>query len=194
MTETWLCAQGDKAKTVELSPSGFDVISFPRRSPSRGGGIAAICKSIFGSNITFKTNFDFTHTSFEGINYFFFSVCTALHQIYGTILLTLFSEQLSVLLDYICNLPGLVCLVDDMNIHFDNPQQSLAKQTMTTFINSHLTPATLAPAHTPCLFSIDLYTVRQHLVIACFLLLLLSGSLFQMMSGVCHHCHHLSLV
>ena len=46
-----------------------------------------------------------------------------------------------------------------------------------------------------CLFSIDLHTVRQHLVIVHFpLLLLLSGTLFQMMSGVPHHCHHLSLV
>ena len=62
-------------------------------------------------------------------------------------------------------------------------------------IKSHCTPATLAPAHTPCLFSIDLHTVRQHLVIVHFLLLLLlSGTLFQMMSGVPHHCHHLSLV
>ena len=40
--------------------------------------------------------------------------------------------------------------------------------------------ASLAPAHTPCLFSIDLHTVRQHLVIVHFhLLLLLSGTLFQ---------------
>ena len=59
---------------------------------------------------------------------------------------------------------------------------------------SHSTRATLAPAHTPCLFSIDIQTVRQHLVIARFLLLLfLSGILFQMMSGVPHHCHHLSV-
>ena len=37
-------------------------------------------------------------------------------------------------------------------------------------------------------------TVRQHLVIVHFLLhLLLSGTLFQMMSGVPHHCQHLSL-
>ena len=55
--------------------------------------------------------------------------------------------------------------------------------------------ATLAPAHTPCLFSVDLHTVRQHLVIVHFLLfLLLTGTLFQMMSGVPHHCHRLSLV
>ena len=54
---------------------------------------------------------------------------------------------------------------------------------------------TLAPAHTPCLFSIDQHTVRQHMVIVRFLLLLLlSGTLFQMMSGVPRHCHHLSLV
>ena len=59
----------------------------------------------------------------------------------------------------------------------------------------HHTPATFAPAHTPCLFSIDLHTARQHLVIVHFLLLLLlSGTLFQMMSGVSHHCHHISLV
>ena len=62
-------------------------------------------------------------------------------------------------------------------------------------LKSHCTPATLAPAHTPCLFSIDLHTVRQHLVIVHFLLLpLLSGTLFQMMSSVPHHCHHLCLV
>ena len=65
MTETWLSAQGDEAKTVELTPSGFDVKSFPRQSRSRGGGIATVYKSTLNSNITFKTNFDFTHTSFE---------------------------------------------------------------------------------------------------------------------------------
>ena len=60
-------------------------------------------------------------------------------------------------------------------------------------LDCHLTMN--APAHTPCLFSIDLHTVRPHLVIVHFLLLLLlSGTLFQMMSVVPHHCHHLSLV
>ena len=65
MTETWLSAQGDEAKTVELAPSGFDVKSFPRQSRSRGGGIATVYKSTLSSNMTFKTNFDFTHTLFE---------------------------------------------------------------------------------------------------------------------------------
>ena len=66
---------------------------------------------------------------------------------------------------------------------------------LTFSIKSHRAPASLAPVHTPCLFSIDLHTVRQHLVIVHFLLLLLlTGTLFQMMSGIPHHCHHLSLV
>ena len=65
VTETWLSAQGDEAKTVELAPSGFDVKSFPRHSRSRGGGIATIDKSTLGTNITFKPNFDFTHASYE---------------------------------------------------------------------------------------------------------------------------------
>ena len=55
----------DLSVIVELAPSGFDVKSFPRQSRSRGGGIATVYKSTLGSNITFKTNFDFTHTSFE---------------------------------------------------------------------------------------------------------------------------------
>ena len=53
MTETWLSAQGDEAKTSELAPSGFDVKSFPRQSRSRGGGIATVYKSTLGSSITF---------------------------------------------------------------------------------------------------------------------------------------------
>ena len=65
VTETWLSAQGDEAKTVELAPSGFDVKSFTRQSRSCGGGIVTVYKSTLGSSITFKTNFDFTHTSFE---------------------------------------------------------------------------------------------------------------------------------
>ena len=45
---------------------------------------------------------------------------------------SLFTEQLPDLLDYAINLPGFICFVGDMNIHFDNPLQSLTKQTLTT--------------------------------------------------------------
>ena len=55
VTETWLSAKVGEAKTVELAPSGFDVKSFPHQLRSRGGGIAIICKSILGSNVTCKT-------------------------------------------------------------------------------------------------------------------------------------------
>ena len=44
----------------------------------------------------------------------------------------MFTEQLPNTFDYISSLPGLVCLVGDMNIHFDNPLQSLTKHTLTT--------------------------------------------------------------
>ena len=54
---------------------------------------------------------------------------------YGHSYLTdsMFSEQLSDFLDYTNNLQGLVCLVGDVNINFDNPQHSLTKQSLTTF-------------------------------------------------------------
>ena len=38
----------------------------------------------------------------------------------GIIHCLLFTEQLPDLLDYVNNLPGFVCLVGDINIHFDN--------------------------------------------------------------------------
>ena len=41
--------------------------SFSRQSRSRGSGIVTVCKSTLGSNITFKTKFDFAHTSFKVI-------------------------------------------------------------------------------------------------------------------------------
>ena len=43
----------------------------------------------------------------------------------------MFTEHLPDL-DYVHNLLGFVCLIGDMNIHFDNPLQSLTKQTLTT--------------------------------------------------------------
>ena len=57
VTETWLSAQGDEAKTVELALSGFDVKSFPRQLRSRGCGIATMYKSILRSDITFRIFF-----------------------------------------------------------------------------------------------------------------------------------------
>ena len=66
---------------------------------------------------------------------------------------------------------------------------------LTCCMKSHRIPASLDPAHIPCLLSIDQHTVKQHFVIARFLLLLLlSGTLFQMTSGLPHHCHHIGLV
>ena len=44
----------------------------------------------------------------------------------------MFTEQLPDILVYLNNLPGFVCLVGDMNIHFDNPLQSVTKKTLTT--------------------------------------------------------------
>ena len=140
MTETWLSAQGDEAKTVELAPSGFEMKSFPRQSRSRGGGIATVYKSTLGSNITFKTNFDFTHTSFEVVQasitiqhytLHFFCLYRPAPNRQNNLTDSMFTEQLPDLLDYVNNITGFVCLVGDMNIHFDNALQSLTKQTLT---------------------------------------------------------------
>ena len=57
----------------------------------------------------------------------------------------MFTEQLPDLLDYIDNLPGFVYLVGDMNIHFDNPLQSLTKQSLTTLSLYSLDKSVISP-------------------------------------------------
>ena len=48
----------------------------------------------------------------------------------------MFNEQLPDLLEYVKNLPGFVCLVGDMNIHFDNTLQSITIITINNYIKS----------------------------------------------------------
>ena len=141
---------------------------FPRQSRSRGGGIATVCKSTLGSNITFKTNFDFTHTSFEVVQ----ASITLLHNTLHFFCLyrpppnrqnnltdSMFTEQLPDLLDYVSNVPEFVCLVGDMNIHFDNPLQSLSTQTLTTLSLYNLVKIINKPTHR-CGHIIDCVIVR----------------------------------
>ena len=168
MTETWLSAQGDEPKTVELAPSGFDVKSFQRQSRYRGGGIATVYKSTLDSNITFKTNsWFYSHIvrRSAGINY-----STAQHTSFfclyrpppnrrNNLTDSMFTEQLPDLFDYVNNLPGFPCLVGDMNIHFDNPPQLLTKQTLTTLSLHSLVQVTNKPTHR-CGHIIDWIIVR----------------------------------
>ena len=168
VTETWLSAQGDEAKTVELEPCGFDVKSFPRQSRSRGGGIATVYKSTLGSSITFKTSFDFTHISFEVVQASITLQHNTLHFLClyrpppirrNNLTDSMFTEQLPDLLEYVNSLPGLVCLVGDMNIHFDNPLQSLTKLTLSTLSLHGLVQVINKPTHR-CGHIIDWVIVR----------------------------------
>ena len=156
VTETWLSAQGDEAKTVKLAPSEFNVKSFPHQSRSRGGGIATVYKSTLGSNITFKANIDFIHTSCEVVQasitlhhntLHFFCLCRPPPNRRNNLTDSMFTEQLPDILDYASNLQGFVCLVGDMNIHFDNPLQSLTKHTLTTLSLYNLVQVINKPTH-----------------------------------------------
>ena len=69
------------------------------------------------------------------------------------------TEQLPDLLDYVNKRSGFVCLVGDMNIHFDNPLQSLTKQTLTTLSLYNLVQVINKPTHM-CGHIIDWVTVR----------------------------------
>ena len=71
----------------------------------------------------------------------------------------MFTEQLPDFLDYVNNLPEFVCLVGDMNIYFDNPLQSLNKQTLNTLSLYNLVQVINKPTHM-CGHIIDWVIVR----------------------------------
>ena len=130
--------------------------SFPRQSQSHGCGIATVYKSTLGSNITFKTNLDFTHTSFEVVQASITLHHNTLHFLClyrpppnrrNNLTDSMFTEQLPDLLDYVNNLPGFACLVGDMNIHFDNPLQSLTIQSLSTLSLYYLVQVINKPTH-----------------------------------------------
>ena len=135
MTEPWNSAQGE-AKTVELEPSGFDVKSFPRQSRSFGSAVATTYKFILALSshslqtlISWLCRHQLFHSTTRCI---FFCLFRPPPNRQNNLTESMFTEQLPDLLDYINNLTGLVCLVGDMNIHFDNPLQSLNNQTLTS--------------------------------------------------------------
>ena len=70
----------------------------------------------------------------------------------------MFTERLPDL-DYTNNLPGFVCPVGDMNIHFGNPLQSLTKHTLTTLNLYSLVNVINKPIHR-CGHIIDFVIVR----------------------------------
>ena len=78
----------------------------------------------------------------------------------------MFTEQLPDLLDYVNSLPGFVCLVGDMNIHFDNPLQSRTKQTLSTLslynLMSQLTGAVISL--TELLFDLTMTSIENLLL------------------------------
>ena len=132
------------------------------------GGIAHAYKSTLGSNITFKTNFDFTHTSFEVVQasitvqhnkLHFFCLYRPPPNQRNSFTDSMSTEQLPDLPDYVCNLPGFFCLVVDMNIHLNNPLQSQTKQTVTTLCLYNLVYVINKPTHR-CVQIIDWDIVR----------------------------------
>ena len=127
-----------------------------------------IYKSTLGSNITFKTNFDFAHTSFEVVQasitlqhstLHFFCLYRPPPNRRNNLTDSMLTEQLPDLLDYVNNIPGFVCLVGDMNIHFYHPSQSLTKQTLITLSLYNLVLVINKPTHR-CGHIIDWVTVR----------------------------------
>ena len=120
------------------------------------------------NSLLFGSTHDFTHTSFEVVQ----ASITLQHNTVHFLCLyrpppnrrnnltdSMFTEQQPDLLDYVNSLPGFVCHVGDMNIHFGNPLQSLTKQTLSTLSLYNLVQVINKPTHR-CGHIIDWVIVR----------------------------------
>ena len=148
ITETWLNHRGDEANIAELAPSGYSARSFPRLS--RGGGIAVVFRDTLSTNLTFKTKFDFDHSSFELIQVSVTLQTSALHFMCmyrpppsrkNKLTDSLFSEQFPDQIDTCNSLRGQqICrpILGDMNIHYDCPDHPLLPRHLTCYICIHV--------------------------------------------------------
>lgn len=137
MCETWLKSLGDDSACADLTPAGYSFKSFPR--PSRGGGLAVLYKDNFVQHISFVTDFDFVHSSFELVQINltlpeqtirFFLVYRPPPSRKNKLTDSLFLEQLPDLLDLCNTLPGSSIVLGDVNVHYDCPQQPLTAKTL----------------------------------------------------------------
>ena len=166
--------------------------SFPRQSRSRGGGIATVYKSILASNITFKSNFDVIHASFEIVQasitlqhntlHFFLRLYRPPSNRRNNLTDSMFTKQVPDFLGYMNDLPGFASLDGDRNMHFENPLQSQTKQTFTTLSIYYLVRVINKSTH-KCVISYYHHIGMQYhnIVMSCHIIL-----------SQCHHvmsCH-----
>ena len=64
--ETWFNELGDEGLCAELAPKNYTAISYPRSN--HGGGLAVVFKNTLEKKISIKTDFEFSHRSFEVFN------------------------------------------------------------------------------------------------------------------------------
>ena len=154
LTETWFKSCGDEAKIAELAPSGYAARSFPR--PSRGGGLAVIYKNSLATHLTFKSDFNFNHVSFELVQVSVTLQYTALHFVClyrpppnhkNKLTDSMFLEQFPDLLDMCNSLHGQLCILGDINIHYDCPNSPLTAKTLDILQMYNLKQMVTEPTH-----------------------------------------------
>ena len=97
-----------------------------------------------------KTNFDFTHASFEVVQALITIFFCLLHHplnSHDNLYDSMFTDHMPDLLCYINNLQEIVGLVSDMNIHFDNRLHLLTKLILTTIGLYNLIKVINKPTH-----------------------------------------------
>ena len=154
ITETWLKENGDEPKCSDVTPPGYSISSFPRNS--RGGGIAILAKNHVFSRLTFKSIFDFDHSSFELVqttltlqkrSVHFFCLYRPPPSLKNKLTDSLFLEQFPKLLDLANSICGNFLILGDFNSHFDCPTSSHVSTILDYMHMFNLVQSVSTPTH-----------------------------------------------
>ena len=154
VSETWFRPVGDEAKCRDIAPPGHRTFSFPRQS--RGGGIAFIVNNLLVPFSSTKTNFSFSHASFELAQLSF----AFPHQSFHLLCLyrpppssknglkdSLFIEEFTELLTFCNTLKGSYVICGDFNFHYDQPTCTFTARLIDLFDSFGLVQSVRAPTH-----------------------------------------------
>jgi exonuclease III len=151
LTETWITSGHTPAELIDLTPSGFDLLSCPRIS-GRGGGVAFLVRQ----DLTYSFD-QFAFSSFEAI-----SVSVKLPTTSLSLLnvyrppdtskhcqpFSIFLSDFFSLLTSFATTPHPFLITGDFNIHVDNPSDSHAIAFSKLLSDANLIQHVAVPTHT----------------------------------------------
>ena len=152
MTETWFNISGDEASISQMTPPNYTTDSFPRET--RGGGICITSKNVIGSCLKNASNVDFASFELSKSDMLFYNNHFTVFCIYrpppskeNMQTASKFLNDFEVFLDVYTLTLKRFLIIGDINLHFDEKDETYVKQMLHVLHTRNLTQLVNVPTH-----------------------------------------------